>query len=43
MAKEVKYPKNLQTMMDVMRQQPIKKKKKDSPPKKIQEKIKEKE
>ena len=41
--KEVKYPANLQTMMDVMRQQPLKKKKKDSPTKKSPEKEKDKE
>ena len=31
-AKEVTYPSNMQTMMDVMRQQPIKKKRKEKSP-----------
>ena len=41
-AKEVEYLSNMQTMMDVMRQQPIKKKRKDSPIKKAPDKQKEK-
>ena len=42
-AKEIKYPDNLQTMMDVMRQQTINKKKKDTPPTNPPEKEEEKE